>query len=67
MGATGKITGVDAGRSFKGETAQCWALVQDAKDVEAYLTAVLAAGLSRGRARFCLRHFATTLKVVRVG
>ena len=64
--AGGTITVVDSQRTFAGQTGQCWALVKAAATVDVYVAAGTKVGVSRARLRFCLRHFATTLKVVRV-
>ena len=57
---------VEPQRTFAGQTGQCWALVKAAATVAAYLAAGTKAGVSRARLRFCLRHFAKTLGLVRV-
>ena len=64
--AGGKLAVLDGSRTFKGETGKCWDLVKAAVTVAAYLAAGTKAGVSPARLRFCLRHFSTTLKVVRV-
>jgi hypothetical protein len=64
--AGGKITVVDAKHEFRGETAKCFALAKAAGTVGDYMAAGSKAGVSSARLRFCLRHFAKTLKVVRI-
>ena len=53
-------------RTFAGQTGQFWALVKAAATVDAYMAAGTKAGVSSARLRFCLRHFAKTLGLVRV-
>jgi len=58
---------LDAKREFKGDAGKCWALLKAAATVGDYMAAGSKAGVSTTRLRFCLRHFAKTLRVLRVG